>query len=172
MSWPILYLLLLKATLTSFSGLSSIAVVRDDLVVRRHVLTDRQLNNAVAMARLSPGPNGLYLVCVGQIAGGIPGAMAGAAAMMTPAFLIVPILARFGRRAENPAVKRCIRAVILAAAGLVLASTIPLARDAIVGPATAGIAIATCAALVLTRIDTAWVIALAALCGLVLRYTT
>jgi chromate transporter len=44
----LLYLLLLKATLTSFSGLASLPVVRADLVARYHVLTDRQLNTAVA----------------------------------------------------------------------------------------------------------------------------
>ena len=37
----VLYLLLLKATLTSFSGLTSLPMVRDDLVVKRRVLTDR-----------------------------------------------------------------------------------------------------------------------------------
>ena len=37
----LLYLLLLKATLTSFSGLASLPMVRDDFVVERHLLTDR-----------------------------------------------------------------------------------------------------------------------------------
>jgi hypothetical protein len=36
----VLFLILLKATLTSFAGLASISVVRDKLVVQRHVLTD------------------------------------------------------------------------------------------------------------------------------------
>lgn len=36
----VLFLVLLKATLTSFAGLASISVVRDELVVQRHVLTD------------------------------------------------------------------------------------------------------------------------------------
>ena len=32
----VLFLVLLKATLTSFAGLASISVVRDELVVQRH----------------------------------------------------------------------------------------------------------------------------------------
>ena len=36
----LLYLYLVKATLTSFSGLTSLPVVRHDLVETRHVLTD------------------------------------------------------------------------------------------------------------------------------------
>ena len=45
MNIVLLYLLLLKATATSFSGLTSLPVVRNDFVVQRQVLTDRQLNN-------------------------------------------------------------------------------------------------------------------------------
>ncbi len=50
----VLYLLLVKATLTSFSGLASLPMVRNDFVVRRAVLTDRQLNTAVAAGRTRP----------------------------------------------------------------------------------------------------------------------
>ena len=82
----LLYLLLLKATGTSFSGLTSLPIVRHDLVEHYHVLTDRQLNAAVAAGRTAPGPNGLYVVSVGYFVAGIPGACAGCLAAMTPAF--------------------------------------------------------------------------------------
>jgi len=65
MNLALLYLLLVKATATSFSGLASLPVVRHDLVTTHHVLTDRQLSAAVAAGRTAPGPNGLYLVSVG-----------------------------------------------------------------------------------------------------------
>jgi len=58
MNLLLLYLLLLKATATSFSGLTSMPVVRNDMVERYHVLTDRQLNAAVAAGRTAPGPMG------------------------------------------------------------------------------------------------------------------
>src|SRR5689334_5238912 len=54
----LLYFLLLKATLTSFNGPSSIPVLRNDFVVQHHILTDRQLNAAVVAGRCSPGPMG------------------------------------------------------------------------------------------------------------------
>src|SRR5579864_8061301 len=60
----VLYLLLLKATLTSFSGLASLPMIRSDFVVHYHLLTDRQLNTAVAACRLGPGPLGIYVVSV------------------------------------------------------------------------------------------------------------
>ncbi len=163
----LLYILLVKATATSFSGLASLPVVRQDLVVNQHVLTDRQLSAAVAAGRTSPGPNGLYLVSVGYFVAGIPGACVGCLAMITPAFLIIPIMRYLGARASRPAVRSAIQCATLAAAGLILAATAPLARDSLVGLLTIGIAIASFLFLVLTRRDTLWVILAAALMGIV-----
>lgn len=162
----LLYSLLLKATLTSFSGLASLPMVRNDLVVERKVLTDRQLNTAVVAGRTGPGPNGLYLVSVGYYARGLPGAAAGLLALMTPAFLIVPMMRWLGRRAETPRVKSAIRAVVLASAGLLLSASLPLARDAITGWMTLAIVIASFAVLAFTKIDTIWVVLAGAAVGL------
>jgi chromate transporter len=162
----LLYALLLKATLTSFSGLASLPMVRNDLVVERKVLTDRDLNTAVVAGRTSPGPNGLYLVSVGYYAGGLPGATAALLALMTPAFLIVPMMRWLGRRAESPRVKSAIRAVVMASAGLLLSASLPLARDAVTGPVTLCIVIASFAILTLTKIDTVWVVLAGAAIGL------
>ena len=80
----LLYLLLTKATITSFSGLASLPVLREDLVVHRHLLTDAQVDTAVVVSRTTPGPIGVYVVSVGYFAGGILGAIAGWLAMITP----------------------------------------------------------------------------------------
>jgi chromate transporter len=165
----LLYALLLKATLTSFSGLASLPMVRNDLVVERKVLTDRELNTAVVAGRTSPGPNGLYLVSVGYYADGLPGATAGLLALMTPAFLIVPMMRWVGRRAETPRVKSAIRAVILASAGLLLSASVPLARDAITGWLALAIVLTSFAVLVLTKIDTVWVVLAGAAAGLIAK---
>ena len=73
MNIVVLYLLLVKATLTSFSGLASLPMVQNDFVARRHALTDRQLNTAVAAGRIGPGPNGIYVVSIGYLVDGVPG---------------------------------------------------------------------------------------------------
>jgi chromate transporter len=164
---PVLvFLLLLKASATSFSGLTSMPVVRHDFVEMRHAMTDRQLNAAVVAGRTAPGPNGLYLVSVGYFVAGWPGACAGCAACLAPAFLIIPILHYLGRRAERPRVKSAIQAVTLAAAGLVIEATVPLARDALTGWIPVGIAVGSFLFLVLTKRETLWVMAGAALVGL------
>jgi chromate transporter len=166
MNIVIIYLLLLKATLTSFSGMSSLPVIRGDFVLHHHLLTDRDLNTAVAAGRLGPGPIGLYVVSVGYFAAGLPGACAGWLAMITPAFLIIPMLRFIGKRAEHPRVKSMIRMMLLASAGLLISASLPLARDAVTGVVTLAILIASFAAIAFTRIDSIWIILGSAAAGL------
>ena len=162
----LLYLLLLKATLTTFSGMSSLPLVRADFVVRHRVLTDQQLSRAVAVSRMAPGPNGLYLVSVGYAVAGLPGATAAFVALVTPAFLIIVFLKFLGHNAEHPAAQRITQAVTLASAGLIATALIPLARSSIDGPFSLGVSIASFLVLIGTSIDTLWVVLIAAAAGL------
>ncbi len=162
----VLYLYLVKATLTSFSGLTSLPVVRQDLVETRHVLTDWQLNAAVAAGRTAPGPNGLYVVSVGYFVDGVPGALAGYLAMITPAFLILPLVRYVGKRAEQPRVKGAIQGVTIAAAALIINATVPLARESVTGWAAGAIAVASFLVMAFSKVDTFWVMAGAAIAGL------
>jgi chromate transporter len=165
MNLVVLYFLLLKATLLSFSGLASLPMVHRDFVVDRKALTDRDFNAAVVAGRAVPGPNGLYIVGVGYFAAGVPGAVVAWLAMTTPAFLIIPLLRYLGRRADHPVVRGAIEGAIFAAAGLILAATAALARDAVTTPALALIALASAAFVILTRWDTLWVFAFSGLAG-------
>jgi chromate transporter len=162
----VLYLLLLKASLTSFSGLGSLPMIRNDLVIERHVLTDRQVNMAVVAGRTGPGPFGLYLVVIGYQADGAAGAAAAFLALITPAFLVLPLMHWIGKRADNPRVRGAIRGVLLGSAGLLLAASVPLARDAITGPLSIAIMVTSFALLSFTRLESAWLMIGAACVGL------
>jgi chromate transporter len=162
----LLYLLLLKASLTSFSGLGSLPMVRNDFVVERHVFTDHQLNMAVVAGRTGPGPYGLYLVCVGYLAGGVPGACMGFLALITPAFLVIPLMRWLGQRADIPRVRSAIRGLMLASSGLLVSSSVPLTIDAFTGILSAVLMAASFAVLTFTRIDSAWLMLGAAAAGL------
>ena len=165
----LVYLLLLKATMFSFSGLASLPIIREDFVVRRHVLTDRQLNTALAIGHIGPGPIGLYVVSVGYFAGGAPGAIAGVAALITPAFLIIPMICFLGARADRPRVKSVIQALTLGGAGLIVSTAVPLARDAVTGIPLLTIAVGSFLLLSFTRIDTVWVILGSAATGVLIK---
>lgn len=154
----LLYLVLLKATVTAFSGLASLSVVQDTLVDQYHVLSLDQLNQAVVITRSTPGPVGLYVVSVGYFAGGLPGAVAGWLAMITPALLIIPLVHVGGRMIDHPRVKAVLQTIVIASAGLLLAAALPLAREALTDPIIIAIAIATVVLLMRTKLDTLWMI--------------
>jgi len=155
----ILYLLLLKASVMSFSGLGSLPMIRSDFVVERHLLTDRQVNTAVVAGRTGPGPFGLYLVCIGYYVKGAPGAAAAFLAMITPAFLVLPLMRWLGSRADVPLIRDSIRGVLLGSAGLLLAASIT-------GPFTLAIVVASFLLLSFTKLESAWLMLGAAFLGL------
>lgn len=167
----LVYLLLLKASVTSFSGLASLPTVQADFVGKHHILTDSQLNTAVAAGRSGPGPAGIYLVNVGYLAAGVPGAIAGWLAVVTPAFLMLPVLRYFSRYAGDRRVRSAIQAVLLSSAGLLLSATIPLGHDGLKNWWTIAIAAATFVVLVFTRIETFWVVIASAGLGLMAAWT-
>jgi chromate transporter len=169
MNFLILYVLFLKATFTSFSGLASLPMVRNDLVVERHLLSDRDLNMAVVAGRTTPGPYGIYLVGVGYKAGGVSGGLAALLAVMTPAFLIIPMLKWASKYAHHERIQGAIQGVLLASAGLLITASVPLAQDAITGVLSVVFVVASFALLTFTRVDSSWVMIGAVVAGMASR---
>ena len=131
MSLLLLYALLLKASLTSFSGMAALPQIRQDLVVTHHVLTDEDLSRAVLFGRSSPGPVGLYIVSVGYAARGMPGAVVGWLALASPALLALPVLVLLRRWLHLSRIRSAVDAVIIASATLLVPSGVLLVRDAV-----------------------------------------
>lgn len=166
MNIVLLYVLLLEGSMTAFAGLASLPVIQDSLVNQHHVLTEQQLNEAVVITRTTPGPVGLYIVSVGYFVAGLPGAIVGWLAMITPALLIIPLLHYAGRRMEHPRAKSILQAVVFASAGLLVAAAIPLGHDALTDWVSVAIAVASLVLLLATKIDTLWIILGAAIVSL------
>ena len=173
-----LYLLLLKATMTSFSGGTSLPSIRQDLVVKHHAITDAQLSTAVAISRMGPGPNGAYVICIGHYIAGPSGAVAGYFAMITPAFLAILFLRLLEGRTNHPRWRGAIQGLTAAAAGLMLANGWPIAQTAITNWFAAALGIVALAAFLSRKIDTVWVLAgagllaiLGALAGVEMLYS-
>ena len=163
MSVLTLYLLLLKATLTSFSGGTSLPSVRQDLVVQHHAITDAQLSTAVAISRMGPGPNGAFVICIGHYIAGPAGAAAGYLAMITPAWLAILILRLLQGRTSHPRWRGAIQGLTAAAAGLMLANSWPIAQTAITSWLPAILSLLALAAFLSRKIETVWVLGSAGL---------
>ncbi len=129
MSTLTLYLILLKAVVTSFSGFGSLPQVRQDLVVTYQVIGDDVLNRAVLVGRTTPGPIGSYVVSLGYEVAGWRGAAAGWLAMATPALLAIPLYRVAVRAAAHRRARSAIGALVLASAVLILPAGRSLALE-------------------------------------------
>ena len=127
----VIYLLLLKATMTSFAGMGSLPQIRQDFVETRAAVTDQELSQAVLVGRATIGPMGAYVVAVGYFAGGWPGAIAGWLAMITPALVAIPLLTLIQRWLHLPRIRAAVDGVVIASAVLLVGSGVSLAIDAI-----------------------------------------
>ncbi len=161
-----LYWLFLRAVLLSFSGFATVPVLRDALVVHHALLTDAQLNDAMAISQASPGPLGMYLVLVGYFVAGFSGALAGMLSLMTPALLAIPI-ARLVLRGQSAALQGACRGIVIASCALMIATGLRLVPQATPTVPYVAVVIAGAATLALTTITPVWVIAVAACVGLV-----
>ena len=130
MSPVVVYVLLLKAIATSFAGMGSLPQIQQDFVETRHALTVEQINQAVLVGRSTPGPIGAYVVSVGYLAAGWPGAAAAWLAMITPALAAVPLVLLMQRWLYLPRVRAAVDAVVIASAILILSSGVRMAVDA------------------------------------------
>lgn len=126
----LVYLLLLKATVTSFSGMGGLPQIQQDFVDTYHLVSGDQLSEAVLIGRATPGPMGAYVVAVGYLAVGTPGAIAGWLALMTPAFVAIPLLATVERWLHLPRVRSLVDAVVIAGATMLVPAGVQLAWDA------------------------------------------
>jgi chromate transporter len=153
-----LFAILLKATFLSFSGFGSLPILHDELVTQRHILTDDDLNRAVAVARVTPGAMGSYVVAVGYAVQGWQGAVSGWVAMCAPALCVLPVMVLLRGRAHSGRWRDAADAVVLASAALVLGTASTLIPTAVVDPSTSLIAIGALLVVFFTSIPTIWII--------------
>jgi chromate transport protein ChrA len=114
-----LYWLFLRAVFLSFSGFATVPLLRDALVPHHALPTDVQLNDAIAISQASPGPHGIYVVVVGYFVLGVPGAIAGALALATPAPLAISIV-RLMLSGQSAALKGACGAIVVASCALMV----------------------------------------------------
>jgi chromate transporter len=161
-----LYWLFLRAVLLSFSGLATVPVVRDALVLRQGLLTDAQLNDAIAISQASPGPIGMYVVLVGYFITGVSGAIAGVLALMTPALLAIPI-SRLVLRGRSAALQGACSGIVIASCALMVGTGLRLIPQAAPSLPYLAVVVVGAAVVALTRITPVWVIVIGAALGFV-----
>jgi chromate transporter len=116
-----LFAVLLKDSALALGGLGSLPLLRQDLVATG-VVTDTQLVQALAIGRLSTGPNGLWIVSLGYQMAGLLGAVMALVASSLPPLAILPATAVARRRLLSVRFAGLVRGAALATAGLLCAT--------------------------------------------------
>jgi len=166
--WP-LFLFFLKVGSVLFgSGYVLLAFLRADLVERWRWLTESQLLDAVTAGQVTPGPVFTTATFIGYVLGGLPGALVATVGIFLPAFFFVavsgPLAPRIRRSATAGAVLDGINA---ASMSLMAVVTWRLGRAALVDWTTVAMLVACLILLIRFRLNSAWLVLVGALFGLV-----
>lgn len=166
--WLLFFWLYLKASLFSTGGFGSLPSLHADLLARRWA-SERQFAEALTIGQLSPGPNGLWVVSLGYLSGGLLGGLLALIAILLPPLSILAIERGYRRVENHPAADGFVSGLSLAVAGVFAVALLGILRSAGFSPRT-GILAAGAIALALTkRMPLFGIIGLAALIGIVWR---
>jgi chromate transporter len=109
--------MVLKASLFSSGGMGNFPSLHADLIAKKWA-TEQHFGEALAVGQVSPGPNGLWVVCLGYLVGGVSGAIAALFAILLPPLLVLLVARLYQRVKHHPAVEGFIRGLSLAVIGV------------------------------------------------------
>ncbi len=161
-----LLLVFLKASALAVGGLASLPLLRADLVPR--YVTDTGIVQALAIGRLGPGPNGLYIVSLGYLVAGWTGALYALVGATLAPLLILPATALARRWLLSAWFGGLVRGVSLATAGLLLATGATIVNAGGTQVWQLGLVVATVAVTLQGRLHPAVMIVVGGIVGLAL----
>jgi chromate transporter len=170
-SLPTIFWFFVKAGAFVFgSGLAIVPFLYGEVVQTNHWLTDRQFLDAVAVAMITPGPVVITVAFIGYLMAGVAGMTVAAVGVFLPVYLLVVIPAPYFRRHRSqPTVKAFVDGVSAAATGAIAGAAYVLGTRALTDVVTIAVAVTTFVVLSKWKISELWVIAAAALMGVLLR---
>ena len=155
------------------SGYVLIAFLRSDFVERLGWLTEKQLLDAVAVGQVTPGPLFTTATFIGYVLGGVPGGVLATVGIFLPAFVLVAISnPLIPRLRASPWTAGFLDSVNAASLGLMAAVTAQLAYGGFGSPLAVAIAAVAAVLLFRFRVNSMWLVAGAALTGLLVAFIT
>jgi chromate transporter len=165
---PLLYLFLfIKASLFSSGGFSNLPSLHQDLLAQGWAIED-DFGQALAIGQISPGPNGLWVVSLGYLTYGVPGALLAVLAITIPPFLVLFVAAVYKRIATLNWVSALMRGVSFAIVGLTLSVCWTILSSSKLDWRSAVIALAACGLALTKRVNIVIILLLAAAAGYLL----
>jgi chromate transporter len=167
-----LFLYFLKIGAVVFgSGYVLLAVLRADLVVRLHWLTDGQLLDAIAVSQATPGPFFTVSTFIGYLLGGWKGAALATVGMFIPAFVYVAVTAKFlPKLRKSPVAGAFLDGVNAAAVALMAVVSWQFARASFVNAPAIALGLVSLFLIFRYKLNSAWMVFGGAIAGILLRW--
>ncbi len=159
--------LLLKASLFSTGGQGNLPSLYDDMLARGWA-DESQFAELLAIGQLSPGPSGLWVICLGYLTYGLRGALLASLALCLPPLAVLLLLAIYRRIGDHPAVEGFMRGLSLAVAGIFCVVMLVLLRDTGIDWRSLGLLVAGAALGATRRVPVPVLLLLAAIAGITL----
>lgn len=164
-----LYFLKVGAVLFG-SGYVLLAILRADLVVRLHWMTDAQLLDSIAVSQATPGPFFTVATFIGYVLGGWRGAILGTIGMFLPAFIFVGMTAHvLPKLRKSPYAGAFLDGVNASAVALMGFVGWQFARASLVNWSSLIIAVVSVFLVFRYKINSAWLVLGGAVAGILLR---
>ncbi|MDI2594703.1 chromate transporter [Pseudomonas sp. 681] len=167
----ILLHLMIQCALWSLMSIGGNTVALSDIhrytVTDMNWITDGQFVAFFALSQALPGPNGMFLVFIGQQAAGVPGAMVALLAKLLPCSVLTYVGAGWlQRHSETPWVQRVKRSLVPISIGLILAASYILIRSLETSAPSVLLTLASAAVVYFSRINAIWLIIFGTALGL------
>ena len=165
---PLVYFwLLLKASLFSTGGTGNLPSIHADMLARNWA-TDRHFAEALAIGQISPGPNGLWVVCFGYLTDGVRGALLATLAITIPPFFVLAVAALHRHIGDHPAMQGFVRGLGLAVSGIFLVIVARILRENGIDGGSIVIVLVAMALGLTNRLPVPVVLGLAAVAGMLI----
>jgi chromate transporter len=152
------------------SGYVLLAFLQAEFVERLHWLTDKQLIDAVAVGQFTPGPLFTTATFIGYVVAGWVGAVVATVGIFLPGFVLVALSGPFiPRLRRSPMVAAALDGVVAASLALMAVVAWQLGKASIVDRTTLVVFAVSLIALLRFRVNSAWLVAAAAIAGWMVR---
>lgn len=164
MDWLTYFLIFLKSSLLSTGGRGPLPYLYSDLLAQGWA-RESYFAEALTVGEISPGPNGLWVVSLGYLTGGLPGALLATLAIALPPLLVLLVARIYERLKSYPATAGVLDGLVLAITGSGIAVLFNLFVSNGVSAITIAIAATTAALALSGRVPSLLLLAGAAAIG-------
>lgn len=116
------------------NGPVMVPLFRRSLTEEHGVLSLDQLLYAFAIGQVTPGQTNLYAAALGYMLRGSPGVVVALAALVLPAYVIIPLARGYERLSRQPLLAAVTRGMTSASVGLILAATWSIGQQTLTTP--------------------------------------